>query len=53
MDGVPHVKLARAVVLVKLRDADRVTAFLEEAGASVQVRRAQLEPEDLRELGIA
>ena len=46
IDGIPHVKVIRGVVLVKTEDAKKVTDFLNEFNAEVHMWTVELRPED-------
>jgi hypothetical protein len=50
LDGIPHRKLLRGVVLLRESDLGAVRAVLDEFGASVEVRVIQPNPEDRRAL---
>ncbi len=50
LDGIPHRKLLRGVVIVRRRDQARVLAFLAEWKALVEVREVRPTAEDLRVL---
>jgi hypothetical protein len=47
LDGIPHRKLLRGVVLLHRSDATPVVSVLEEFGAQVEVRVVRPNPEDL------
>ncbi len=47
LDGIPHRKLLRGVVILRQRDLGRVLAFLREWKAEVEVRRVRPTREDL------
>jgi hypothetical protein len=50
LDGIPHRKLLRGVVLLRRSDAPAVVSVLEEFGAQVEVRVVQPNREDLSAL---
>jgi len=50
IDGIPHVRIIRGVVIVKTEDAEVVTDFLERFGAEVYTWTVELRPEDERAL---
>ena len=47
LDGIPHRKLLRGVVILRQRDLEQVLGFLEEWKAEVEVRRVWPTREDL------
>ncbi|EQD78972.1 hypothetical protein B1B_00439 [mine drainage metagenome] len=50
LDGIPHRKLLRGVVILRESDLSAVRGVLDEFGASVEVRVIQSTPEDRRAL---
>jgi hypothetical protein len=50
LDGIPHRKLLRGVVIVRQRDEAEVLGFLKEWRAKVEVRAIRPTVEDLRVL---
>lgn len=50
LDRVPHRRLLRGVVIVQQRDQAEVLEFLEEWGATVEVREIRPTSEDLKVL---
>ncbi len=50
LDGLPHRKLLRGVVILRQRDLEKVLSFLKEWKAQVEVRRIRPTDEDLRVL---
>jgi hypothetical protein len=50
LDGVPHVRLIRGVVLLREQDAEAVRHLLIELGCAVHERRVLLTPEDAHQL---
>ena len=50
LDGVPHRKLLRGVVILRERDLEKVVAFLEEWKAQVEVRNIRPTKDDLTSL---
>ncbi len=42
LDEIPHVRLIRGVILVRVKDAERVVRFLERFGAEVHRRAVEL-----------
>ena len=46
LDGIPHVRVIRGVVLVRTEDAGKVTNFLKEFGAEVHTWTVELRPQD-------
>lgn len=50
LDGIPHRKLLRGVVVLRESDLSAVRRVLDEFGASVEVRVIQPTPEDRRAL---
>ncbi len=50
LDGLPHRKLLRGVVILRERDLGEVVGFLEEWKAQVEVRSIRPTREDLRAL---
>lgn len=52
LEDIPHVKLIRSVIIVSMRDVDKVIRFLREFNAEVHVRDVVLTPEDRRALQV-
>lgn len=50
LDGLPHRKLRRGVVVLRERDWPKVEAFLRDWGADFEVRVIKPTPEDLSAL---
>jgi hypothetical protein len=46
LDGTPHVRLIRGVIIVSVRDAKEVTKFLRKFNAEIHVRKVELTPKD-------
>ncbi len=46
LDGIPHVRLIRGVILVRTEDAAKLCEFLERMAAEVHARRVILTGED-------
>jgi hypothetical protein len=46
LDEIPHIKLARGVVIVSRKDAPEVIRFIEKFGPEFHVRDVVLTPED-------
>ncbi|MCZ7406675.1 MAG: hypothetical protein O8C67_17345 [Candidatus Methanoperedens sp.] len=46
LDGIPHIKLIRGVIIVSIDHTDRVVEFLREYNAEFYVRDVMLLPED-------
>ena len=46
IDGIPHVRIIRGVVLVKTEDAVKVTDFLKGFDAEIYTWTVELRPED-------
>ena len=46
LDGIPHIKLIRGVIIVSKENTDRVVQFLREYNAEFYVRDVTLLPED-------
>ncbi len=51
LDGFPHVRLIRGVILVRTEDAERVTTFLDQVGTATNTRTVILTSADCEELG--
>ncbi len=51
LDEIPHVRLIRGVIIVRIEDAVRVIRFLEQIGAEVHERTVTLTPKDRKVLG--
>lgn len=52
LDGVPHVRLVRAVLILRQEDADAVIRYLEDYGCTVHTREVVLTLEDRESLGV-
>jgi len=52
LDGVPHRRLIRGVIVLKVEDEKRVVRLLRELGAEVHVRRVELTVEDRKVLNL-
>ncbi len=52
LDEMPHVKLARGVVIVSTRDAKEVIKFLRKFNAEAHVRSVILTPQDRKILRV-
>jgi len=50
LEDIPHIRLIRGVIIVKLQDASRVEAFLKQYGAEYYIRTIELEPNDQKKL---
>jgi hypothetical protein len=46
LDGIPHIKVIRGVVIVERGDEEKVVNFLREFGAEVYAWTIELRPED-------
>jgi len=53
LDDVPHIKLARGVIIVQTEDRERVTSFLDQNAAIYHVRTVELTLKDLVALGVS
>ncbi|MGI0156319.1 MAG: hypothetical protein ACREDE_09360 [Thermoplasmata archaeon] len=53
LDGIPHRKLLRGVVVLRGSDLSSIRAVLDKFGASVEVRVIQPSPEDRLALQLA
>jgi hypothetical protein len=51
LDGIPHRKLIRGVIVLSTRDVNKVIKFLREFNAEVHVRYVVLTPSDRKALG--
>ncbi len=52
LDGIPHVRLIRGVIIVRTEDAGCVKKLLRTLGADVSDRRVTLTVRDARALGL-
>jgi hypothetical protein len=52
LDGVPHRRLIRGVLILRTQEAYRLAERLRELGAEVHVRRVELTEEDIVTLGL-
>jgi hypothetical protein len=52
LNGMPHRRLIRGVLIVRGEDARKVVSLLKELGAEVHVRTVKLTVEDRKELGL-
>lgn len=50
LNGIPHRRLIRGVLIVREEDARKVVGLLRELGAEVHVRRVELTAEDRKTL---
>lgn len=46
LDGIPHWKIIRGVVIIKVKDIKKVKTFLEEQNATVFVWKVKLSLEE-------
>jgi hypothetical protein len=46
LDRIPHIKLARGVIVISRKDTDEVIEFLRKSGVDFYVRDVVLTPED-------
>ncbi len=51
LDEIPHVRLIRGVVIVRMEDAGRVARLLQAYDAEVHRRRIELTEDDIASLG--
>lgn len=52
LEGVPHRRLIRGVIVLREEDEKRVVRLLRELGAEVYVRRVELTAEDRKALNL-
>jgi hypothetical protein len=52
LEGVPHRRLIRGVIVLRVEDEKRVVRLLRELGAEVHVRRVELTAEDRNVLNL-
>jgi hypothetical protein len=52
LDGIPHRRLIRGVLVLREADAERVARLLREYDAEIHVRRVELTAEDRKALGV-
>lgn len=52
LDGIPHCKLLRGVIIIKKEDVEKVQSFLRGYNAEVHVRTIELSDEDRKILGV-
>jgi len=52
LSEIPHIKIIRAVIIVRDDDCDRVVEFLKKYNATIFVKTVILSSEDEKELGI-